>query len=289
MEIAVLGAGVMGHGIAQVCAMAGHTVALRDVERGPLEGGLADIRGNLEEGIERGKVTPRERDGTVSRMVGTTDLEDAVSGADLVVEAVPEDLDVKRETFAEVEAAAPEDAVIATNTSSLSVTAIANALSEPDRALGLHFFNPPYVLDLVEVVVGERTAEETVSFAESFVDGIGKMAITVRDSPGFATSRLGVAQAVEAMRIVEEGVADPADVDRAMELGYDHPMGPLELTDHVGLDVRLDILEYLNRELGTRFRPPQILKRKVRGGRLGRKSGEGFYVWEDGEIVRSVS
>jgi len=285
MHVAVLGAGTMGHGIAQVSAMAGHEVWLRDVDREFVDDGIDAIESNLQGGIERDKVTPDERDATLERVTGTVDLAEAVGGADLVVEAVPEDLDLKRETFAEVEAGVDADAVIATNTSSLSVTAVADALDRPGRALGLHFFNPVHIMGLVEVVVGERTDADTVAFAHEFVADLGKTPIEITDTPGFASSRLGVALGAEAMRMVEAGVASPADVDAAMELGYNHPMGPLELTDVVGLDVRLDILEYLREELGERFRPPQTLKRKVRAGKLGKKAGEGFYVWEDGEKV----
>jgi 3-hydroxybutyryl-CoA dehydrogenase len=284
MHVAVLGAGTMGHGIAQVSAMAGHDVWMRDVERGIVEDGLDAIESNLDGGVERGKVTPDEAEAALGRLTGTTDLEEAVAGADLVVEAVPEEMALKQETVAEVEAHADE-AVVATNTSSLSVTEIASALDRPGRAVGLHFFNPVHIMALVEVVVAEQTDEETLACAHEFVEDVGKTAVEVADAPGFASSRLGVALGVEAMRMVEEGVAAPGDIDAAMELGYNHPMGPIELGDVVGLDVRLDILEYLREELGERFRPPQVLKRKVRAGKLGRKTGEGFYIWEDGEAV----
>ena len=285
MQVSVLGAGTMGRGIAQVAAMAGHDVTLRDVEAELVEAGLDGIRATLEEGVEREKVAPEARDATLARLSTTTALPDAVEGADVVVEAVPEDLDLKREVFAAVEDHAPPDALLATNTSSLSVTAIATALETPEGFLGLHFFNPVHLMGLVEVVVGERTAASTRERAVGFVEELGKTPVVVDDSPGFVTSRLGVALGVEAMRLVQEGVASPRDVDRAMELGYNHPMGPLELGDVVGLDVRLDILEYLREELGERFRPPPVLRRKVRAGKLGRKTGEGFYVWADGEIV----
>ncbi|MFC4358957.1 3-hydroxyacyl-CoA dehydrogenase family protein [Halobium salinum] len=285
MNVCVLGAGTMGHGIAQVSAMAGHEVRLRDVEEDLVEDGLAGIRENLDGGVERGKVTEAEREATLSRIAGTTDLERAAADADLVVEAVPEDAELKRRVLSEVAAVAPADAVLASNTSSLSVTGIASALDDPARFVGLHFFNPVHIMGLVEVVVAEQTSAETEAFAESFVEDVGKTAVVVQDSPGFASSRLGVSLGVEAMRMVQEGVADPRDVDAAMELGYNHPMGPIELGDVVGLDVRLDILEHLREELGERFRPPQNLRRKVRAGKLGKKTGEGFYVWEDGEIV----
>lgn len=275
----------MGHGIAQVAATAGYDVTIRDLEEPILESGIASIESNLQGGVDRDKLTDAEKAAALERIDTTTSLPDAVADADLVVEAVPEDMDLKRDTFEETAAHAPADAVLATNTSSLSVTEIASVLDRPGRAVGLHFFNPVHIMGLVEVVVGERTDEATLSAATEFVEAIGKEPVTVTDSAGFASSRLGVAVGVEAIRMLEEGVAGPRDIDAAMELGYNHPMGPIELCDVVGLDVRLDILEYLREELGERFRPPQLLKRKVRAGKLGRKSGEGFYVWEDGEVV----
>ena len=286
MRITVLGAGTMGSGIAHATATAGHEVALRDVEESFVADGVERIGATLAEGVERGKVTDAERTAALDRITGTTDLAEAAAGADLVVEAVPEDADLKRETLAEVETHVADDAVLASNTSALSVTDLATALDRPERLLGLHFFNPVHLMGLVEVVVAERTDDATLTTARAFVDSLGKEAVEVRDSPGFASSRLGVALGVEAIRMYETGVAGVADIDAAMELGYNHPMGPLELTDVVGLDVRLDILEHLREELGERFRPPQALKRKVRAGKLGKKTGEGFYVWEDGEAVR---
>jgi len=285
MQVCVLGAGTMGHGIAQVAAMADHDVTMRDVDGSILESGLEAIRENLAGGIERGKVTEEERDRALDRIGTTTDLGEAARDADLVVEAVPEDLDLKKRVFEEVEALVPDDAILATNTSALPVTEIAAVLDRPGRAIGLHFFNPVHVMQLVEVVLAEQTTDETRERAEAFVDGIDRTPATVRDAPGFASSRLGVALGVEAMRMVQEGVASPRDIDTAMEHGYRHPQGPLELTDLVGLDVRLDVLEHLREELGERFAPPPILRRKVRAGHLGRKTGRGFYVWEDGEPV----
>lgn len=285
MNVGVLGAGTMGRGIAQVCATAGHRVTVRDLDPELVDRGIESIGSTLEEGVERGKVDPGDREAALERITGTTDLAETVADADLVVEAVPEEMELKRETVAAVEDVVDPEAVIASNTSSLSLTEIASALERPGRAIGLHFFNPVHLMDLVEVVAAEQTAAETVEFAEEFVEGIEKEHVVIRDTPGFATSRLGVAIGVEAIRMVERGVASPAAIDRAMELGYNHPMGPLELGDVVGLDVRLDVLEALREELGERFRPPQLLRRKVRAGKLGRKSGEGFYVWEDGERV----
>ncbi|UIO99157.1 3-hydroxyacyl-CoA dehydrogenase family protein [Halobaculum sp. CBA1158] len=286
MRVTVLGAGTMGAGIARSAAAAGHEVALRDIEESRVADGLADIEATLEEGVARGAVTEAERTAALDRITGTTSLSEAAGGAALVIEAVPEDADLKRDVLGAAESHVAADAVLASNTSALSVTGLASALERPERLLGLHFFNPVHVMELVEVVVAERTSEATLATAREFVDSLGKTAVEVRDSPGFASSRLGVALGAEAIRMYETGVAGVADIDAAMELGYDHPMGPLELTDLIGLDVRLDVLEHLREELGERFRPPQALKRKVRAGKLGKKTGEGFYVWEDGEAVR---
>jgi 3-hydroxybutyryl-CoA dehydrogenase len=265
--------------------MAGHDVSLRDIDADIVDDGLAAIESNLQEGIAREKVTESTAEATVDRLKGTTSLEEAVTGADLVVEAVPEEMAIKHETLTAVESHVDPATLIASNTSSLSLTEIASVLDYPERAIGLHFFNPVHIMALVEIVVAEQTSAETIARAREFVNGIDKTPVEVADAPGFASSRLGVSLGVEAMRMVQEGVATPQDIDTAMELGYNHPMGPIELGDVVGLDVRLDILEYLRDELGERFRPPQILKRKVRAGKLGKKSGEGFYVWEDGDIV----
>ena len=285
MHVAVLGAGTMGRDIAHVCAVAGHEVTLRDVDESVLGEARDHVASNLDGSVEREKLTEAERDAALDRLTTATDL-DALAGAELAVEAVPEDIDLKHAVLSEADPVLADDALVGTNTSSLSVTSVMDCLDDPGRGVGLHFFNPAYIMGLVEVVLGERTSDTTRETAESFVADIGKEAVTVTDTPGFASSRLGVALGCEAMRMVESGVAAPADIDAAMELGYRHPMGPLELTDVVGLDVRLDILEYLREELGERFKPPQVLKRKVRAGKLGKKSGEGFYVWEDGEPVK---
>ncbi|WP_435116217.1 3-hydroxyacyl-CoA dehydrogenase family protein [Halolamina sp. C58] len=285
MHVAVLGAGTMGHGIAQVSAMAGHDVWMRDVEREFVDDGLDAIESNLQGGVERDKLTEAEKEATLERISGTTSLEEAVGDAEVVIEAVPEQMEIKQETFADVESHVADGTIIASNTSSLSLTEIASALDRPDRAVGLHFFNPVHIMELVEIVVAEQTSDQTLERAREFVEGIDRTPVEVTDSPGFASSRLGVALGVEAMRMVQEGVASPEDIDAAMELGYNHPQGPIALGDVVGLDVRLDILEHLREELGERFRPPQILKRKVRAGKLGKKTGEGFYLWENGEIV----
>lgn len=285
MRTTVLGAGTMGHGIAQVSAMAGNEVTIRDIDETVLADGIDSIEENLQGGVDRGKVTEDEMAATLGRISATTDLEGAVADAELVVEAVPEDVELKQQVFEDVAEVAPADAILGTNTSSLSVTEIISVLDDPGRALGLHFFNPVHIMGLVEVIDAEQTDERTLDRVTEFVESLDKTPITIRDSAGFASSRLGVALGAEAIRMLETGVASPRDIDQAMELGYNHPMGPIELTDVVGLDVRLDVLEYLRDELGERFRPPQTLRRKVRAGKLGKKTGEGFYVWEDGEIV----
>ncbi|MDX1495520.1 MAG: 3-hydroxyacyl-CoA dehydrogenase family protein [Longimicrobiales bacterium] len=278
--VAVLGAGTMGHGIAQVSAAAGCRVRLYDIDQSAVDSGLDRIRGNLEKGIDRGKVTAEERAEVLSLLQGSTSIAEAVEGADLVVEAAPESMELKESIFAQVDEAAPEHAILATNTSSLSIGRIASATSDPSRFVGMHFFNPVHIMSLVEVVWGPQTSDETRDAAVHFARRLGKEPIVVKDAPGFASSRLGIVLGMEAIRMVEQGVASAQDIDRAMELGYRHPMGPLRLTDLVGLDVRLGIAEYLHETLGSdAFRPPELLRRMVEDGKLGKKSGQGFYEW----------
>lgn len=279
-KVAVIGAGTMGRGIAQVAAMAGHEVVLCDVDTAQLEHALAGIETTLDKGVRLGKVAESARDAAVARLAGTGTMGEAVEGADLVIEAVPEVMSLKRRIFAEVEAAAPPGAILATNTSSLSVTEMAAGLAAPGRFVGLHFFNPVHIMALVEIVRGEHTNIRTLNHCFHFVQGLGKEPIPVADSPGFASSRLGIVLGLEAIRMVEAGVASPEAIDKAMVLGYRHPMGPLRLTDLVGLDVRLGIARYLHESLGSEaFRPPALLERMVAEGRLGKKSGRGFYDW----------
>jgi 3-hydroxybutyryl-CoA dehydrogenase len=278
--VAVIGAGTMGHGIAQVSAMAGYRVSLYDPQPGAVEKGLARIVENLDKGVERGKVTAEDAAATSGRLVGADAVKDAVKDAWLVIEAAPEQMEIKENIFADVYGFAPPEAVLATNTSSLSVTRIAAATGAPERVIGLHFFNPVHIMKLLEVVRGSETSQATLDAALEYARVIGKEPIVVTDTPGFASSRLGVTIGLEAIRMVEQGVATPADIDKAMELGYNHPMGPLKLTDLVGLDVRLGIADYLHRELGgDQYAAPGLLRRMVAEGKLGKKSGEGFYKW----------
>jgi 3-hydroxybutyryl-CoA dehydrogenase len=280
MRVAVVGAGTMGHGIAQVAAAAGYATRLTDANPDLAGPALARIRANLEGAVRRGKLSREEADAALARLAWRDRLEEAVEGADLVIEAIVEDLEAKRELFGRLDRLVPAPAVLATNTSSLSVSRIAQATTTPERVLGMHFFNPVYVMKLVELVTHERTAAVALERARQAAQRMGKEPIVVRDSPGFASSRLGVVLGLEAMRMLEQGVASAEDIDKAMELGYGHPMGPLKVSDLVGLDVRLAIAEHLFREFGLpHYRPPAILRAKVEAGELGKKTGKGFYQW----------
>jgi 3-hydroxybutyryl-CoA dehydrogenase len=276
-RVLVVGAGVMGTGIAQVAARAGYRTELFDVAAGAAQRAMERIGESLGRAVEKSRCTAKERDEALARLAVAPDLDTAAAAADLIIEAAPEDLQLKKDLFARLSRAARPEAILASNTSSLPVTALASAARQPNRVIGLHFFNPVPVMKLLEIVQGERTDPMVVTACRAVGARMGKEVVVVRDAPGFATSRLGIAVALEAIRMVEEGVASPEEIDRAIELGYGHPMGPLKLTDHVGLDVRLAIAEHLHAELGERFRPPQLLRRMVRAGKLGKKTGEGFY------------
>ena len=270
----------MGAGIAHAAAVAGLTVRITDADERAVADAQGRIRTILADGVARSKITADNADAALARIAGAPDLESAVAGADLVIEAVVEDLDVKRRVFARADAAAPPSTILATNTSSLSVSRIADATKMPSRVIGMHFFNPVHIMPLVELVTHARTDLALLPPLHDLVAAMKKTAIVVRDTPGFASSRLGLALGLEAMRMLEAGVATAADIDTAMVLGYGHPMGPLRVSDLVGLDVRLRIAEYLHGELGAaHFEPPAILRQKVRDGELGKKSGKGFYDW----------
>ena len=279
-KLLIVGAGTMGHGIAQVAAMAGFDTTLTDTFADALPVAVERIRQNLAGGVARGKLTSDDAAAAMTRLHIDPDMESSVGGADLVIEAIVEDLDVKRALFAELDALAGPDAVLATNTSSLSLSAIADATSRPERVVGMHFFNPVHIMKLVELVRHETTADAVVDRVRDVAVRMGKQPIVVRDSPGFASSRLGVVLGLEAMRMVEQNVASAEDIDKALELGYGHPMGPLRVSDLVGLDVRLAIAEYLYKELGDpHYEPPALLRDKVAAGELGKKTGKGFYEW----------
>jgi 3-hydroxybutyryl-CoA dehydrogenase len=280
VRVLVVGAGVMGRGIAGLCALSGHDTRVFDADPEAQRHVRAAVEETWARGVEKGKVSPEDAEAARKRLRIVERLRDT-RDVDFAVEAIPESLDLKRLVFGELDDLCPEATILASNTSSLSISRIARATGRRDRVIGIHFFNPVAAMPLVEVVRGEDTSEETERRSLDLVASLGKEAVRVNDSPGFATSRLGVALGLEAMRMVEEGVARPEDIDRAMELGYGHRMGPLKTSDLVGLDVRLAIAETLAGELrGERFEPPAILKKMVAEGRTGRKSGEGFYRWE---------
>lgn len=279
-RIAVVGAGTMGHGISAVAAMAGAHVALADEDPVAPAAALIRIGTTLDQAIQRGKLRSEDRASTLGRVRAAGSLADAVHDADLVIEAIPERLDLKQALFREIEHHAPAGAILATNTSSLSVSSIAEAVAIPGRVLGMHFFNPVPAMKLVELVRGRDTSHTTIAIARAIAEWLGKTPIVVHDSPGFATSRLGVVLGLEAIRMLEQGVASAEDIDRAMELGYNHPMGPLRLGDLVGLDVRLAIADHLHATLGgDTYAAPELLRRMVAEGRLGKKTGGGFYRW----------
>jgi len=280
-KIAVIGAGTMGHGIAQVAAMAEYHVALYDIDQQSVDRGIVAVQANLAKGVEKGKVAPEVMDTTLNRIKGTTDLAAAAHQAHLVIEAIPEKLELKAELFGKLEDLCDEGCIFASNTSSLSIAKIAAATKRPDRVIGMHFFNPVHIMKLLEIVVADGTSEATLAAVKEVGGHLGKDCIVVKDFPGFATSRLGVCLGLEAIRMVEQGVASADDIDKAMTLGYAHPMGPLKLTDLVGLDVRLNIADYLHKELNSEvFKAPELMRQMVKEGKLGKKSGQGFYNWD---------
>lgn len=279
-RIAVIGAGTMGAGIAYVSAVAGYEVALADTNGSSLAAAEARIDEMFTKAIQQGRLAEEDQAPARGRLSRHPSLEEAARDAELVIEAVPERIELKRALFTAAQHVAAPHAILASNTSSLPIAMIAAAVSQPERVVGLHFFNPVPAMRLVEVVRGPATSDSTVAEMQSFARSLGKTAIVVQDSPGFATSRLGIVLGLEAIRMLEQGVASAEDIDRAMELGYNHPMGPLRLGDVVGLDVRLAIADHLHATLhDDTYRAPELLRRMVAEGNLGRKSGQGFYRW----------
>lgn len=283
-KVAVIGFGTMGSGIAQVFALAGYEVTARDVAQEFLDRGLSLIKDGpfgLNKAVEKGKLKREDAEAALARIKTTTNLAEAVKDADIVIEAVFENLDLKKQVFKEVDENAPSHTIIASNTSTLSITALASATKRPEKVVGMHFFNPVPVMRLVEVVKGLATSDETVEVVKQLAIKLGKTPIVCKDVPGFVANRIAFPYLVEAMRLYEMGVASAQDIDTAMKLGYNFPMGPLELIDLIGLDVTLDILETLYKETGdSKFCPPTILRQMVRAGWLGRKTGKGFYSYK---------
>ena len=279
-RVAVIGAGTMGAGIAQVCAQAGWKTALFDAFPDGLERGMQRIDAFWDKGITRGKTTAEQKEAWAANLRAESDMQTAVQDADLVIEAVPEIPELKASIFEQLDAMAPSHAILGTNTSSLSIASIAKATNRGDKVIGMHFFNPVPIMELLELVRHEGTSEETIAMAQAAGEAMKKTTILVKDVPGFATSRLGVVLGNEAIRMLADGVASAEDIDKAMVLGYKHPMGPLKLTDLVGLDVRRDILLNLQRSFNDdRYAPHPLLEEMVEKGQLGKKSGRGFFEW----------
>ena len=274
--VGVVGAGTMGNGIAQVAATCGYDVVMRDIEQQYIENGLEEIEFSLDRLVSSGALTQEKANGARERITGTTELSD-IATVDLVVEAVIEEMPVKKEVFTELDRITDSDIVLATNTSTLSVTSIAAATDRPELVVGLHFMNPVPIMDGVEVVVGEKTAEEAVELAHDFAADLEKETWESEDKPGFVVNRVLIPWINEGIRAYDEGVASKEDMDRGLKLGTNVPMGPLELADHVGLDIVLNASETLHEELGDRYKPAYLLKRKVEAGDLGKKTGTGFY------------
>ncbi|MHA2296558.1 MAG: 3-hydroxyacyl-CoA dehydrogenase family protein [Candidatus Hodarchaeales archaeon] len=276
--IAVLGAGLMGNGIAQTCAQAGYDVYMRDIEDRFVEKGMNTIRRNLERGIKKGKITQDQVEEIISRIHGTIDIEEAVKDADVVIEAIIENEDLKKKVYSEIDAITKPEAIFASNTSSISITAMASATKRPEKFIGMHFFNPVPVMRLVEIIKGYLTSDETYLLIDELSKKIGKETVLVNEAPGFAVNRLLVPFMLEAIFAIQEGIASVPDLDKAIQLGLNHPMGPLTLLDFVGLDTTLYIADYFFSEFkDSKYRAPALLRKMVRAGTLGRKTGRGFY------------
>lgn len=276
-KLCVLGAGLMGNGIAQICAQAGYEVFMRDIEQRFIDGGMNTIRKNLNRDAEKGKITKDQMDTILGRIKPTLDLQEAAGGADIVVEVVIEVMEVKKKVYQELEEIVSPHCLFFTNTSGLSITEMAAITKRPDRFIGTHFFNPVPVMRLLEIIRGHQTSEETLQIAKTWGKKIGKEVVVVKEAPAFVVNRILCSMINEAFFVLDEGLAEAEDIDKAMMLGCNHPIGPLALADLVGNDTLLRVMEGLYRELGDKYRPAQYLRKLVRAGFLGRKTGRGVY------------
>lgn len=280
-KVAVLGSGIMGRGIAQVCAQGGFQVKLNDINMDVLNKARSIIVKNLSKGVQLGKLKQEDMDVALAQLALTDNFENAVADADLVIEVVPEDLQLKLEVFAKLDKLCPQHTILASNTSAKSITEIAAATKRPHKVIGLHFFNPVHLMKLVEIVKGLETNEETYELSEAACRQMGKETVKINEYPGFVTSRINAMIGNEAFYMLEQGVGSPEDIDKALKLGLNHPMGPFEMIDVVGLDTRLKVLEYLHESLGDKYRPAPLLVKYVKAGRLGRKVGKGVYEYPE--------
>jgi 3-hydroxybutyryl-CoA dehydrogenase len=283
-KVAVLGAGLMGHGIAQVAAQAAkYEVSLRDVKQEFLDNGMNMINKSLQSFLKKEKISEKEVDETLKRIRPTLDLKEAVTGADLIIEAVPENVELKKNMYREVEKFAPENALVGSNTSSISITELASATRRPEQFCGMHFFNPPQLMRLIEIIRGVKTSDETINKIVEVTKRMGKEPVVVnKDCPGFVVTRVLIPALNEAMYLVWEGIAEPKDIDKAIKLGLNWPMGPFTLLDYLGLDTVLSITGVFQNEIGDpKYRPCPLLRQMVKAGLLGRKTGKGFYDWTE--------
>jgi len=276
-KVAVIGAGTMGSGIAYICAAKGYQVSLMEVNDELLKKGINRVRQMIVEGVSRGKLSPKDAEVTLNRVKGTINIAEAAQDADIAVEAVYEEINVKREVFKKLDDACPPRTMLASNTSALSITEMAAATKRPGKVIGMHFFNPPYAMKLVEIVVGTQTSEETRKIADAFAKGLGKETVTVKDTPGFIVNRLVLPMLNEASYLLYEGKATAEDIDKAVTLGMNFPVGPFRLADFVGLDIALAVLNHMYEAFGEKFKPCQLLVEKVKSGHLGLKTRKGFY------------